>query len=168
MAVECATGHEIKVGVAEFRLGHAPARMSTMALGSCLGIVLHDPETGIGGLAHAMHPRRARVKNRTNRAKFVDSVIPAVVGRMVGWGARRERITAKLFGGARMFEAFTNCRGVLQIGDENVVAAREVLRGLGIPVIAERVGGTSGRTITFEIGTGIVRVRYVDGTEEVC
>jgi chemotaxis protein CheD len=142
--------------------------MTTMALGSCLGIVLHDRKAGIGGLAHAMHPRRERVKNRTNRAKFVDSVIPAVVERMVGWGARRERITAKIFGGARMFDAFVGCRGVLQIGDENVRAAQEVLAKLGIPLTAQRVGGTNGRTITFDVASGAVEVRYVDGTEEIC
>jgi chemotaxis protein CheD len=140
--------------------------MMTIALGSCLGIVLYDPSTEVGALAHAMHPRRAQVKNNANRAKFVDSVIPAMLERMIEWGARREGIVAKLFGGARMFETYKGSQGVLQIGEENIATARETLAELGIPVAAECVGGATGRTITFDVSTGSVLVRYVNGTEE--
>jgi chemotaxis protein CheD len=167
LAVEKRTGNVVKVDVAQFLVGRSPMQMMTMALGSCLGIVLYDPSTGIGALAHAMHPRRERVKNNANRAKFVDTVIPAMIEQMLQGGARRGRIVAKIFGGARMFDAFKGCRGVLQIGDENIVAGREILAGLAIPVAAECVGGVSGRTITFDVSDGSVLVRYVNGIEEI-
>ena len=166
MAVEKGTGSVVKVDVAQFHVGHAPMRMMTMALGSCLGIVLYDASAGIGALAHAMHPRRERVKNNANRAKFVDTVIPAMTERMLQWGARRERIVAKIFGGARMFDAYKGSQGVLQIGEENIAAGREILAELAIPIAAESVGGASGRTITFNVSDGSVLVRYVNGTEE--
>lgn len=166
MAVEKGIEPAVKVGVAQYHVGHAPVKMVTMALGSCLGIVLYDASTGIGALAHAMHPRRERVKNNANRAKFVDTVIPAIIERMLTCGARRDRIVAKLFGGARMFEAFKGCQGVLQIGDENIIAAREILARLEIPIAAECVGGTSGRTIVFDVSDGNVLVKYMNGTEE--
>ena len=92
MAVEKRTGNVVKVDVAQFLVGGSPMQMMTMALGSCLGIVLYDPSTGIGALAHAMHPRRERVKNNANRAKFVDTVIPAMIEQMLQGGARRGRI----------------------------------------------------------------------------
>lgn len=167
MAVSRGIDHAVKVDVAHFRIGQAPMRIMTMALGSCLGIVLYDPEARIGGLAHAMHPRRERVKNNMNRAKFVDSVIPVLLERMLQWGARREKIVAKIFGGARMFDGFTGCRGVLQIGDENIVAAREVLNELAIPVVAECVGGRTGRTIVLDVSDGSVLVRHVSDAEEI-
>jgi chemotaxis protein CheD len=167
LAVSRGIEDAVKVDVARIRVGHAPMRIMTMALGSCLGIVLHDPETRIGALAHAMHPRRERVKNNMNRSKFVDTVIPLLLERMLQWGARREKIVAKIFGGARMFDGFTGCRGVLQIGDENIVAAREVLRELGIPLVAECVGGRTGRTIVLNVADGSVLVRCVDNTEEI-
>ena len=157
----------IMVGVAQFRVGHSPAKMTTMALGSCLGIVLYDATNRIGALAHAMHPRRDRVKNNANRAKFVDSVILLALERMSQWGAQRGRIVAKLFGGARMFDSFAGCRGLLQIGGENIAAAREVLGELGIPIVAECVGGSTGRTIVFDVSDGSVRVRDVTNTEEI-
>jgi chemotaxis protein CheD len=167
LAVSRGIEHAAKVDVARFRVGQAPMRIMTMALGSCLGIVLHDPEARIGALAHAMHPRRERVRNNMNRAKFVDSVVPLLVERMLQWGARREKIVAKIFGGARMFDGFEGCRGVLQIGDENIVAAREVLHELGIPLIAECVGGRTGRTIVLDVSDGSVLVRRVNDTEEI-
>jgi chemotaxis protein CheD len=166
LAVSGGIEKAIKVDMAQFRVGEAPMRLMTMALGSCLGIALYDPQTRIGALAHAMHPRRERVKNNMNRAKFVDSVIPLLVERMLQWGARREKIVAKIFGGARMFDGFEGCRGILQIGDENIAAAREVLGELGIPLVAECVGGTSGRTVILDVSDGSVLVRHMDNTEE--
>jgi chemotaxis protein CheD len=167
LAVSKGIEHAVKVDVAQVRVAQAPMRIMTMALGSCLGIVLHDPEARIGALAHAMHPRRERVKNKMNRAKFVDSVIPLLLERMLQWGARREKIVAKVFGGARMFDGFEGCRGILQIGDENIVAAREVLKELGIPLVAECVGGRTGRTIVLDVSDGSVLVRYMNDTEEI-
>ena len=166
MAVSKGIEDAVRVDVAQVRMGQAPMRIMTMALGSCLGIVLHDPEARIGALAHAMHPRRERVKNNVNRAKFVDAVIPLLLERMLQWGARRDKIVAKVFGGACMFEGFEGCRGILQIGEENIVAAREVLKELGIPLVAECVGGRTGRTIVLDVSDGSVLVRHADDTEE--
>jgi chemotaxis protein CheD len=167
LAVEKRIGHEVKVGVAEFRVGQAPMQLITMALGSCLGIALYDASAGIGALAHAMHPWKERVRNNANKAKFVDTVIPIMIERMLQWGAHRERIVAKLFGGARMFDGFAGCRGVLQIGDENIIAARKVLGKLQVPITAECVGGTGGRTIAFDVSNGSVTVRHANSIEEI-
>ena len=82
----------VRVGVAQFHLGYAPVRMMTMALGSCIGIVLHDPSAGVGALAHAMLPRWERVKNNANRAKFVDTVM---------WGGQSRRANASRGTGTR-------------------------------------------------------------------
>ena len=166
MADEQRPRNVVTVGVAQFRVGSAPLALMTMALGSCLGIVLFDASTKIGALVHVMHPWRSRVKNNANRAKFVDTAIPLVVAQMVDRGARREAIVAKLFGGARMFESVAASRGVLQIGDENIAAAREQLGLHGIPIVAECVGGTRGRTIVFDTNDGSVVVKGIEAPEE--
>lgn len=151
-------GPLVKVGMAQFRVGMAPIQMMTMALGSCLALVLYDDERCIGGLAHAMHPLRSGVKSNANRAKFVDSAIALMIDRMVKRGARREFLTAKIFGGARMFDHVRGDRGVLQIGDKNIMAARKELQHRGIPIIAECVGGSKGRSILFDVSDGTVYV----------
>ncbi|MBN2069975.1 MAG: chemotaxis protein CheD [Candidatus Krumholzibacteriota bacterium] len=161
------TGTIIKVGMAQFRIGVAPMRMYTMALGSCVGIVLHDPVERMGSLAHVMHPNRDKVKNNENPAKFVDSAIEIMVTRMIKCGAQKNRMTAKLFGGAQMFKHVIGSRGVIQVGLENIRTARENLKSAGIPVIAECVGGTTGRTILFTISDGNVYVRDAHDNEEI-
>ena len=142
-------------------------QMETMALGSCLGIVLYDTENRIGGLAHVMHPKRELVRNNANRAKFVDSAIRLMLDRMVRRGACRGRIVAKIFGGARMFEEVVGSKGVIQIGEENIAVARAELRALGIPIAGGSVGGARGRTILFDVSDGSVRVRDAYNREEI-
>ena len=161
------TDQVVRVGLAECRVGKAPMRITTLALGSCVGLVLYDRESKIGALAHVMLPRRGRVKNNTNMAKFVDSAIGMMVKRMIGIGARRNRITVKMFGGARMFDHVVGGNGVMQIGDENIEAARAECERLAIPIIAECVGGTKGRTICFDLDDGVVRVADAYGNEEM-
>jgi chemotaxis protein CheD len=159
-------GPLVKIGMAQFRIGAAPMKMMTMALGSCLGVVLYDATARIGGLGHAMHPHRRNVKSNANRAKFVDSLIGLMIDRMARNGARRERLTAKIFGGARMFDHVKGNRSVLQIGEKNVIAAREELRFRGICIVAECVGGSKGRSILFDVADGSVSVRDAFDNEE--
>lgn len=160
------TGPVIKVGIAQFRVGQAPMRMITMALGSCIGIVLYDAKARVGGLAHVMHPHRERVKNNSNRAKFVDTAVDLMISRMENNGAKRENMIAKIFGGAKMFRHITGAQGIIQIGDSNIIATRTELAARNIPVAVERVGGTVGRTVMFDLSDGEVTVRDSHDNEE--
>jgi chemotaxis protein CheD len=114
-----------------------------------------------------MHPKRDLVKNNANKAKFVDSAITLMVSRMVKRGAAKEKIVAKIFGGAKMFGNVKGSPGVLQIGEKNVESAREKLAELGIPVVAEDVGGNQGRTISFNVSDGTVLLRYAFDSERI-
>jgi chemotaxis protein CheD len=157
----------VRVMMAEYRIMKTPARMMTMALGSCLGIVLYDGRAGVGALAHVMHPSWKKVKNNSNKGKFVDTAIEVMISEMSEAGGDPNRIAAKLFGGATMFDSRPNCRGVIQIGALNIRAAREVLGSKGIPVVSESVGGSRGRTIMFDLSDGSVLVRDITGKEKV-
>ena len=44
----------IKVGMADLNICKAPDMITTLGLGSCIGIAVYDPVTKIGGLAHIM------------------------------------------------------------------------------------------------------------------
>jgi len=156
-----------KVMMAEYRTGKAPMKMMTMALGSCLGIVLYDKKTRIGALAHVMHPSWKNVSNNTNRGKFVDTAIENMISILSDSGVDVERLVAKIFGGARMFDNIVGAKGIVQIGSANIVAARNELERLGVPIVVERVGGNKGRMIMFDLSNGSVLVRDVNGNEEV-
>jgi chemotaxis protein CheD len=160
------TGTLVRVGMAQFRVEVAPARMMTFALGSCVGIVLYDPVAKIGGLAHVMHPSSERVQNNFNRAKFVDTAIELMLSRMAKKGARRSRVVAKIFGGARMFQSASTSHEVMQIGEENVRATKAELEGRKIPIVAEATGGEKGRTVFFDVTSGKVTVKDAQGKQE--
>ena len=62
-------GVVIKVGMADLKTGKNPDILTTLGLGSCIGIALWDPVTKIGGLAHVMLPDSTKIRNNSNIAK---------------------------------------------------------------------------------------------------
>ena len=61
-------GEVIKVGMADLKTAKAPNTLTTLGLGSCIGLTLYDPVTKIGGLVHYMLPDSTKLKNNTNIA----------------------------------------------------------------------------------------------------
>ena len=72
----------IKVGMADLNIGKSPDVITTIGLGSCIGIAVYDSVTKIGGLAHIMLPDSTRMKNNSNVAKFADTGIEELIKKM--------------------------------------------------------------------------------------
>ena len=125
----------IKVGMADLNICKEPDVITTLGLGSCIGIALFDPITKIGGLAHIMLPDSTKMKNNSNIAKFADTGIEELVRRMIEAGVSKSRLVAKIAGGARMFEV-SGLSEVGNIGERNAEASREKLKELGIPLLS--------------------------------
>ena len=51
--------------------------------------------------------------------------------------------------------------GTIQMGERNVLAARNALRAAEIPILREAVGGERGRTVRFHVKDGRVEIRSV-------
>lgn len=155
----------IKVGMADLNTCESPNGLTTLGLGSCVGIALRDPVLKIGGLAHVMLPDSTAIRGGyTNAPKFADTGIEALVRKMECMGAKRSRLTAKLAGGATMF-SFQSKSDLIRVGDRNVEASRLKLKALNIPILAEDTGSTFGRTVTFWPETGEYVIRAVGKTE---
>ena len=151
---------EVLVRVAELRTGSADDVLITVGLGSCVAILLYDPEARIGGLAHVLLPSPALTRLDGNPAKFPQSAVPQLLQMMTAEGARRQRITARLAGGASMFAALAP-PGTVQMGERNLVAARQALSSHGLPLVGEAVGGDFGRTVRLRVADGHVEVSTV-------
>jgi chemotaxis protein CheD len=149
----------IKVGIADFAVGGDESRLSTSGLGSCVGIALYDARAGVSGLAHAMLPAG---EGKGDEAKYVDTVVPALVAEMERDGASRRRLRAKLAGGSTMFEFESADESV---GERNVAAARRTLSALDIPIDGEDVGGEHGRSLELDGATGDLHVRSASAGE---
>jgi chemotaxis protein CheD len=148
------------VKVAEWAAERGDACLVTLGLGSCVAIMLHDPRAGAGGMAHILLPSRSLARDVTNPAKFPETAVPLLVERLVALGAESRRLVAKLAGGASMFAQLMT-PGSVQMGERNVVAARDALRRAGIPLAGESVGGGVGRSVRFHVADGRVEIRSV-------
>ena len=149
----------IKVGMADLNICKSPNAITTLGLGSCIGIALYDPVTKIGGLAHIMLPDSTQIRNNANIAKFADTGITELVSRMVRAGASRTRLVAKIAGGAKMFEVTGTAIG--SIGEKNAAASKKKLRELGIRPLAEDTGLNYGRTVELHCDTGEYYIKSV-------
>ena len=65
----------IKVGMADLNVCKAPDVITTLGLGSCIGLVLYDPVTKVGGMVHYMLHERTKERNKSNIAKLGDKGI---------------------------------------------------------------------------------------------
>jgi chemotaxis protein CheD len=147
-----------RVRVADVATGQGEIVIATVGLGSCVAIMLHDADARVGGLAHILLPSQSLSKDRTNRAKFPATAVPLLLEQMRELGARDDRVTAKIAGGASMFAALLPASS-LQMGERNVVATREALEHAKIPLLAQDVGGGHGRSVYFHVSSGSVEVR---------
>ena len=127
----------------------------TYALGSCIGICLHDPLLKLGALIHIMLPVNMET-NRTNTMKYADTGLRETLRQMEAMGAKRPRITAKIAGGAKMFETGA---ALGNIGQRNIESVHLNLKKEGIRLLKEDVGGSVARTLLFDVNSGLGCVR---------
>jgi chemotaxis protein CheD len=154
----------VSVAIGQFAVAAAPVRLRTL-LGSCVGVVVYDRASQIGGLAHVVLPAARGAVDHPG--KYADTAIPAVIAeleRRLGSRARM-RLTAKLAGGASMFQVDTPADSSLNIGRRNQEAIEAILAGLRIPVLARDLGGATGRRLTLDTVSGIVAIKVPGGSD---
>lgn len=156
-------GNVIKVGMADLKIAKAPDSLTTLGLGSCIGLTLFDPVAKIGGLVHYMLPDSTKLKNNTNIAKFGDTGIRELYRQMTLAGANPRRVVAKIAGGAKMFEV-SGMSSVGNVGERNAEQAKIVLKELKIPLIAEDTGLNYGRTVVLDCENGDYIIKAVGKT----
>lgn len=138
---------------------HAPAvpcRVTTV-LGSCVAVCLYDTKLKIGGINHYMLP----LWNGDGLAspKFGNVAIEKLYKAMILNRCNSDNIIAKVFGGANQSQ------GILDIGGRNIQIAHDTLKHLNIKIIAENTGGSVGRKLVFDTGTGQVLMKFLSGTQ---
>ena len=146
------------IGVAEMYASADPTeRLITYSLGSCLGLTLFDPIVRIGGLLHSMLPNSQMNKEKAaaNPSMFTDSGIVALLQALLGAGAHKADLVAKIAGcGAPL-----DLEHSFQIGEKNHVIARKLLWKNGIMISGEDVGGSHPRTMILHMDSGVTTVK---------
>ena len=132
-------GEMIKVGMADLNICIAPDALTTLGLGSCVGVALYDAQMRIAGLVHIMLPDSSKVRQNENKAKFADTGIELLIERM------KERGAADM----------------LRVGQRNVEAVKQKLAQLNIKILAEDTGLNYGRTVEFYPANGDFVIKSV-------
>ena len=144
---------QIVVGMADCRIGDSPDQVVvTYALGSCIGLAVHDAQAKVGGLLHFMLPDSSidRARGREKPWMFADTGIPLLLQQVCARGASKRRLIVRAAGGASMMDL----ENVFDIGRRNYLAMRKILWKSGVMVHGEAVGGVRSRTVRLEIGSG--------------
>lgn len=149
--------------MADLKICKAPDAVTTLGLGSCIGIAIRDPQTKIGGLAHIMLPDSTQITSQTtvNIPKFADTGAKELVNQLVKAGANRSRLVAKIAGGAQMFAFSGKGNEMMAVGERNAKAVRKVLGEMKIPILSEDCGLNFGRTVEFYPETGDYVIKAV-------
>ena len=138
------------------KMAQGNGMLITYALGSCIGICLYDQKIKLASLIHIMLPLNME-PGRKNVMKYADTGIRETLKMMESKGASRSRITAKIAGGAKMFEVSGGSLG--NIGQRNIDSVHINLKKEGIHLLKEDVGGGVARTLLFDVSNGLACVR---------
>jgi len=124
----------------------------TYALGSCVGVVVHDAVARVGGLLHILLPDSSIDPKRAKENPFVfaDTGIPLLLKQCYALGARKERLQTRIAGGSQMSVTMDT----LNVGHKNIQATRDILGRNGLSLSGEAVGGSCARTLRLKVGTG--------------
>lgn len=142
------------VGIAQMAICHNPEQIACIGLGSCVAVILYDPLLRMGGIVHVLLPKAP--KDCECEEKYADTGTRKLIREMIAKGASKDRLVAKLVGGAQMFANLN--LSISDIGSHNCAEARKALRENAIRIVAEETAGKRGRSAYLDTRSGKVTV----------
>ena len=142
------------VDISEYEVVGDGTTLIAYGLGACVGLVVYDPESDVGGLARAMLPRRSDGAG-TSDGKYVDAAVETMVREAISAGAGFGTLEGYVVGGGDLLDLQQLPR---EVSENNVAAAHEAFVSLDVPVAGTAVGGDYGRTVEFDTETGEIRI----------
>lgn len=141
----------IRLNLGEHYITPSEKIISTI-LGSCISVCLYDEENDINGMNHFVLPKQSE-SNVLNRFRYGEHSLPGLVKEMIGRGALKKNLKAKVFGGGNIINHIEG------VGRKNIDYVRNFLTNEKIPIINEDLGGSHGRRIYFDTITKKVYVK---------
>lgn len=147
------------LGVGEFAATRqAGETLKTLALGSCVAVIVFNPVERIVGMDHVALPDASvnEERARLRPGYFADTGIPALLEAMqaLAPSVPLRRYVVKLVGGANVMDNGHH----FNIGKRNALAIKKILWQYGMGSIAEDLGGSISRTVKIDVDTGRVTV----------
>jgi chemotaxis protein CheD len=154
----------IDVSMSDMKTAASPSILRSSGIGSCIAITLYDSVNKIGCICHPMlalpiTPEKSDINGQRSNAslRFVENAIDAMISALAKLGSSKDRLEAKIIGGANMFKVFD--KDPDSIGIHNSDSAKKKLEREGIKIVSEDTGGSVGRSVDFDLNTGFVEVK---------
>ncbi|WP_026618233.1 chemotaxis protein CheD [Ensifer sp. WSM1721] len=151
-------GKRVHVIQGEFKVVNDPDIVLSTILGSCVAACMRDPVAGVGGMNHFLLPGSAASPGG-DATRYGVHLMELLINGLLKQGARRDRLEAKIFGGARTIARFSN------VGEQNAAFARQFLMDEGIRIVGESTGGEHGRKLEYWPSSGRARQYALTGVE---
>lgn len=139
----------------QYRTSAGAGEVLSTLLGSCIATCISDPERGIGGMNHFLLP--GDEADRHGSLRYGVNSMELLINALLRRGARRDRLEAKVFGGARMVPGLQN------IGQANADFALWFLESEGIRCVGTSLGGARGRKLRYWPDSGRARQLFIAG-----
>lgn len=155
-------GPRITVGVGDLAVSNQKGyEIVTHSLGSCIGVLVHDPAVGVGGLLHLMLPESSLNLERAKQqpAVFADTGLPLLFKSAYNLGAKKGRMRVVVVGGSQLLDQ----SGRFNIGQRNYAAVRKIFWRNNVLIDVEDVGGQVNRTVGLEVSTGRIWLKVNSG-----
>lgn len=143
----------------EYRVSSDPEVVLTTILGSCVAACMRDPVAGVGGMNHFLLPGSSETAHGMAATRYGVHLMELLINELLKSGARRDRLEAKIFGGAQTMAQFSN------VGQQNAAFARQFLGDEGITIVGASVGGEQGRKVEYWPVSGRARQHALDSME---
>lgn len=144
----------------EWKVVSDPDAVLSTILGSCVAACIRDPIAGVGGMNHFLLPGSATASSSNGDAtRYGVHLMELLINGLLKKGARRDRLEAKIFGGAKTIARFSN------VGEQNALFARQFLTDENIRIVGESTGGDHGRKLEYWPVSGRARQYALTGIE---
>ncbi|HAR62145.1 MAG: chemotaxis protein CheD [Candidatus Margulisiibacteriota bacterium] len=149
--------NNLMIGIGDYNASKAKGvAIKTLALGSCVAVILLDPVTEAIGMAHIALPEASIdfEKSKSKPGYFADTAIIALYRRMGELGSltKIQDMYIKIAGGANVLN------NSMDIGNRNILAIKKILWQMGTGPVAEDVGHNYSRTVTAYTDTGLIEI----------
>lgn len=148
-----AGGRSRSITQGEYATGMISDGPISTVLGSCVAACLHDPTAEIGGMNHFLLPNGSG--QAAGAASYGVYAMELLINDLIKRGAAKGRLTAKVFGGARMVE------GLSDVGERNGIFILDFLAREGIACLSHSLGGIHARRVEFWPGSGRARQKLL-------
>lgn len=156
------------VNCSEMKISTNPVEtLVAFSIGSGMGVTVHDPVCGVGGILNFMLPNSS-CANGVNPDRvpfmFADTGIPAFLKALYAQDAQPDRLKVVIAGGAHILDQ----TDAFNIGLKNLEALKACFDAYNVKIHHENTGGTNSRTLSLEIGSGCSSIKiFGEGQEKV-